>query len=269
MKLRATHLPPLLVLALCAILALYGAVPQLSNYHAFADTGSTFGMRHAGNVLSNAGFALVALWGLARLWPQRRHTALQAGWPGYLLFLTALLLTAAGSSFYHAAPDDFRLVWDRLPIAQACAGLLAAVRAETVGVAQGSAHGMRDTWLLALLAAASVGWWYASAQLGSEDLRPYLLLQILPLLLIPLWQAIYRSNAEDRAAFGWAIALYVLAKGAELSDHALLTWLGGLSGHALKHLLATAAAAVLVARLVRRTHIRVAPRPAALRARFR
>ncbi len=269
MNARLYRLPLFLTLLACAILVLYGPVPQLANYHAFADTGSLFGMHHAGNILSNAGFALVALWGLARLWPQRQHAAMRAGWPGYLLFMIALLLTAAGSSFYHAAPDNFRLVWDRLPIALACVGLLAAVRAETVGVAQGVTHGTRDAWLLALLATASVGWWYASAQLGSEDLRPYLLLQILPLLLIPLWQKIYGSNAEDRAAFGWAIALYVLAKGAEVTDHALLAHLGGVSGHTLKHLLATAAAGVIVARLVRRTGRQTVPRPAALRARFR
>ncbi|MDM5181921.1 hypothetical protein PO883_32625 [Massilia sp. DJPM01] len=32
-------------------------------------------------------------------------------------------LTAFGSSWYHLAPDDTRLVWDRLPIALACVSL--------------------------------------------------------------------------------------------------------------------------------------------------
>jgi len=40
---------------------------------------------------------------------------------GYWLFLIGLLLTAFGSSFYHLAPNNARLIWDRLPID--CLGL--------------------------------------------------------------------------------------------------------------------------------------------------
>ena len=83
------------------------------------------------------------------------------------------------------------------------------------------------------------------------DLRPYLLLQILPILLIPLWQAIHRTPAVERLWFGAALLLYVLAKLAEVNDHALLAATdSALSGHTLKHLLATAAAAALVYRLL-------------------
>jgi hypothetical protein len=74
----------------------------------------------------------------------------------------------------------------------------------------------------------------------------------LPLILIPLWQAIHRAPAADRRAFAIALFLYVLAKVAELHDHELLEILGWISGHTLKHLLATAAAAALVNRLVQR-----------------
>ena len=58
---------------------------------------------------------------------------------------------------------------------------------------------------------------------------------------------------QARRAFGLAILLYIAAKATELLDHQLLALLGGLlSGHSLKHLLATLAAAVLVHRLWRR-----------------
>src|SRR6185369_5256246 len=162
-----------------------------------------------------------------------------SGWPGYLLFLASLVLTAIGSAYYHWAPDNARLVWDRLPIALACAGLLSAVWAET-RPRPGGGH----TTGLALFAVASVAWWVFTDRQGHGDLRPYLLMQGLPLVLIPLWQAIYRAPPRDRAAFGLALVLYVLAKVAEVLDHQLLALLGGLSGHTLKHLLATAAAAV-------------------------
>jgi hypothetical protein len=240
-----THLPMLLsALAALAMLA-YGPIPQLPHYHDFADRRSWLGLPHAADVLSNVGFALVGLWGLVGLWPKRHQPQLAPGWPGYVLFLAALILTAAGSSYYHLVPDDARLVWDRLPIALACAGLLAAVRAESRPGA-----GDRPRLLsLAGAAVASVWWWYFTGRHGVGDLRPYLLLQGLPLVLIPLWQAIYGAPARDRAAFGLALGCYVLAKFAELYDHEILAALGVVSGHTLKHLFATAAAFVLTRRL--------------------
>jgi hypothetical protein len=242
---------PLIVTLLSALaLLLHGPVMQPPHYHDFADSRVAFGLHNAADVLSNAGFALVGLWGLLRLWPQQRHPALAASWPGYRLFLWALILTAAGSGFYHFAPDNARLVWDRLPIALACAGLLAAVRAETAP--QGNRPHVLP--LLALAAVLSVAWWHFGEANGGGDLRPYLLIQGLPLLLIPLWQWIYRAPRADRQAFGLAIILYVAAKAAELLDHELLATLGWMSGHTLKHLLAAAAAAVIVKRLAGRTH---------------
>lgn len=235
---------PLLATALAvACMLLYGPVPQLPHYHAFADQSAWLGLPHAADVLSNAGFAMVGLWGWLCLRAHAGHPAIAAGWHGYRLFLIALILTAGGSSFYHLAPDDWRLIWDRLPIALACAGLLAAVRAEHRP--DGSAR--RDAAWLGVLAIASVAWWYRT-----DDLRPYLLLQALPIVLIPLWQAIYRADRRDRAMFGIALLLYVFAKAAEIADHQVLAILGWASGHTLKHLLATTAAAVLVMRLIAR-----------------
>jgi len=106
--------------------------------------------------------------------------------------------------------------------------------------------------LLALFAVVSVAWWSFTEGRGAGDLRPYLLLQGLPLILIPLWQAIYRAHGRDRIWFGGALLLYILAKAAELHDHEILSALGFISGHTLKHLLATAAAGTLVFRLCER-----------------
>jgi hypothetical protein len=184
---------------------------------------------HAFDVFSNVGFAIVALWG----WRVVRHGRSC----GYALFVASLLLTAIGSSFYHLEPHDTRLVWDRLPIALACAGLLGAVRAES----RGRWNDAVATVALAVAAFGSVYWWDISG-----DLRPYLLLQALPLVLIPLWQWIYHAPRERRIAFAAAIALYVLAKVAELNDHAIYALSGLVSGHTLKHLLATLASAVVV-----------------------
>ncbi|MBK7357110.1 hypothetical protein [Propionivibrio sp.] len=185
--------------------------------------------------------------GLARLAPCTRHESIANGWAGYRLFLIALLLTGVGSSYYHLAPDNARLVWDRLPIALACGGLLAGVWGDTR-----NRSSTVPSVLLAIAAVLSVGWWYVTEQAGAGDLRPYLLLQGLPLLLIPLWQWIHDRPRAERLAFTYALAIYALAKLAELGDHPIARATGMLSGHTLKHLLASAAAAFIVAALIRR-----------------
>jgi hypothetical protein len=222
-------LPSLVTIGAALALALYGPIAQFADYHAFADQRTLFGVPHAFDVLSNVGFAIVALWGMRHVFTGRSY--------GYALFVVSLLLTAAGSAFYHLDPNDIRLVWDRLPIALACAGLLAAVRAES----RGGRNDAAATFAIAAAAFGSVYWWDISG-----DLRPYLLLQALPLVLIPLWQWIDHAARERRIAFAAAIALYVLAKVAELNDQAIFAALGVVSGHTLKHVLATLASAVVV-----------------------
>ncbi len=248
MKRLLDRLPELLIVAAVCGLWLCGPIPQWPHYHDFADQRVLLGLPHGADVLSNLGFAVVGCWALLRLWPARHDPRLARGWPGYQLFLVALVLTAIGSGCYHLHPDNSRLVWDRLPIALACAGLLAAVYAECCPRADAS----RTTALLALVAVLSVAWWYVTDQQGQGDLRPYLLLQALPLVLIPLWQAAHGAPRADRVAFGVAIALYAAAKVAELHDREVLTALGWISGHTIKHLLATASGAVLADHLLRR-----------------
>lgn len=248
MKRLPTYLPLLATVTICCLMLVHGPIAQWLHYNEFADQSTIFGIPRAGDVLSNLGFAWVAIWGMFRLWPQRSHPTLLAGRNGYGLFLIGLLLTSIGSSYYHLAPDNTRLVWDRLPIALACAGLLAAVRAENLH----NANGKACVAVLAVLAIVSVEWWHITDLQGGGDLRPYLLFQILPLVLIPMWQAIYCAPRADRVAFGAALLAYVAAKAAEMHDHQLLAMLGFISGHTLKHLLATLAAWILVRRLTQR-----------------
>ena len=249
MKRYLHFIPTFAIASVVALMLLHGLIAQPAHYHEFADDSLWASIPHAADVLSNVGFAVVAIWGALRLWPQRNHPALRAGWLGYSMFLIALLLTAAGSTYYHVAPDDWRLVWDRLPIALACTGLLAGVRAQLVP----RVNVTFEVIGLAAFAVASVAWWYVGQLSGDGDLRPYLMLQIAPLLLIPLWQTVYGANRADRLWFGFALVLYVLAKIAEIHDHEIHAMLGWITGHTLKHVLASAAAWVLVARLIRST----------------
>ncbi len=237
-----------LLVLLLALAGLIGPIPQPADYHAFADQVRRLGVPHAADVLSNIVFALVALYGWQRLAIHRFDQRLRLAWPGYALFLTGLFLTAAGSAYYHLAPDNARLVWDRLPIALASAGLLAGAYGDAL-----RRDSATPALILALYAIGSVLWWYRGELLGNGDLRPYLLLQFLPLLLIPLWQRIYGVCALERRRFGLAFGAYVLAKAAEHYDHEIAEVLGGaLTGHTLKHLLAGLATWGIVRALIMR-----------------
>ena len=230
----------LILLAIAIGMLLHGPIAQLDGYHSFADQLVHFGIINCGDVVSNAGFALVALWGMLRVWPQRQQLHL-----GFTLFVIAIFLTALGSGYYHWSPNDERLVWDRIPISLACAGLLAGVWQDF--------SAQKNQWplviALSLFAVGGVVYWHFSA-----DLRLYLSLQILPLVLIPIWQ--WHAPKATRLAFAAAIALYVLAKVAELADHQIYAFLGFMSGHTLKHLLSTLAAGTIIYHLVQTTRSR-------------
>lgn len=236
---------PLAVVALLIAAALwYGPIVQPDAYHSFADQSTYYDIAHFSDVISNLGFALVAICGAFLLRRGKRMPSLAHSWTGYRLFLTGLFLTALGSAYYHLEPNNARLVWDRLPIALTCGGLLAGVWAD----ARQKSADLLTTWM-AVLAAYSVAWWYVTDLIDVGDLRPYLMFQIVPMLLIPLLQWIYRSPAYDRLSFGVALLFYAAAKFAEMYDHEIAAQLGTITGHTLKHLLATLAAAVIVGRL--------------------
>src|SRR3982074_2319889 len=101
-------IPAGIVLLVAAAMFLHGPIQQFAHYHDFADRRAWLGIPNAGDVLSNVAFAVVGLWGFWAL-RNKRHR--------YRLFLWAIVLTAFGSGFYHLAPDNDRLLWDRLPIA--------------------------------------------------------------------------------------------------------------------------------------------------------
>jgi hypothetical protein len=231
-----------LLAAAIAAMAWHGPIPQLEHYHEFADRRSFLGIPNAGDVLSNLAFLVVAAWAWSQLRSPGRAAEVGPARAGCEAFIGALALTAIGSSYYHWAPDNARLVWDRLPIALACAGLLAGAHART--------HADSPRALLPALlgfAALSVAWWWITEARSAGDLRPYLLLQFAPLVLVPLWQLRARVPAREAWAIACAIALYAAAKVCELQDAPIFSLTGhALSGHTLKHLLAALAAVFVV-----------------------
>lgn len=260
MRSRLSYLPTLLVLLISAAFLMHGAIPQYADYHAFADTSSHWGIPNAWDVLSNLPFALVGLaglLGLTRVIALMRRSYEFKPFPdsdgallgAYLAFALSICATSLGSIYYHFAPDDVRLFWDRLPIAVACASLLVAVHIDARRASRRAAEQngvaifleFSELLLMLIFAVVSVVWWQRTG-----DLRLYLGLQVVAIVLIPLWQWIYAVARPQRILFGMAIAAYVLAKCAEIGDATIFAYTGLLSGHSIKHLLAAGAAGLIL-----------------------
>ena len=207
---------------------------QPPHYHAFADQRSWAGLPHAADVLSNLGFVLAGLAGLWGLW--RADLCRINGTARALcaLFFMGLLCSGAGSTFYHWAPHNASLVWDRLGMSVAFAGLLGlAVQTRIDDISARVA-----TVVMLLAAPLSVMVW---AQ--TTNVLPWALVQAGGMLII-LWLAFVAPRRHALPVeLGWVIGLYAVAKLLEMSDSDVFDVTGhAISGHSLKHWVAAAAA---------------------------
>ena len=171
--------------AALAGLWLVGPMPQSAAYHGFADTRSWLGMANFANVGSNLPFALIGGYGMWRvLGPggQEIFGNRIDRYP-YALFFLGVGLICAGSAYYHAAPDNSRLFWDRLPMTIAFMALFSAFIADRVH------HRIGVQWFLPILIVAgiaSVYYWDWSESAGQGDLRFYGLVQFYPIVALPV-----------------------------------------------------------------------------------
>lgn len=225
-----------LVLAIAALLAVVAVwlmppIAQPADYHRMADERTIAGIPNALNVLSNLPFAIVGLLGLLRLRGSAVFRDPRDRW-AYVALFGGVLLTAVCSSYYHLAPDNARLVWDRLPMTVGFMGLFAAMLTERVNPRLGRA-------LLVPLIFAGVGsvvYWFWTELRGVGDLRPYLLVQFGSLLLVALILVLYPSPRRDGRYIVVGLLIYALAKVFEVADARIFDVGRVVSGHTLKHL---------------------------------
>ena len=223
------------VIGLAALLV--PPIPQPLSYHNFADQRQWLGIPNFGDVISNLAFAIVGLWGLIILFTPRKvkFTDQRELWI-YVVVFAGLILTAAGSAYYHLAPDNARLVWDRIPIMIVFMALLVAAIAERLSVNVG-------LWLFPVLQAAgiaSVLQWQASEARGQGDLRFYAAVQVYSILVL-LLMLLVRSEYTRGSDFAVVVGFYVLAKMLEECDRQVFSAGHIVSGHTLKHVAAAGA----------------------------
>lgn len=206
-------------------------IAQDPAYHGFADDRAHFGVPNFWNVVTNLPFLFIGVAGLA-LW---RQVSLKLH---YTVFCAGVTLVSIGSAWYHLEPSTSALVFDRLPMTVAFMALFAAVVADRISMPFGRAL----LWPLVALGISSIGWWHLTEQAGAGDLRPYAIVQFLPMLLIPLMLFLF-GGERMRSRWLWAaLGAYACAKLMEHFDTALYSAGQLLGGHGLKHLLAALSA---------------------------
>lgn len=234
-KFRPILLAAVALTVLVSVLALK-PIAQDPAYHQFADQRTYLGIPHFWNVVSNLPLMLAGAMGLGRIVFGGKGGYLPSLQFVYSTFFSAALLTGIGSAYYHFDPNHWTLVWDRLPMTLLFTGFFSAVWGEHM-----SESTARKIFLpLAALGVASVIYWIVSEKSGQGDLRAYIVVQFLPLLLIPLILKLYPSKLYPDLYLWGVLALYLLAKVAEVLDGPIFRFTVQLSGHTLKHFIAAA-----------------------------
>ena len=238
---KSARLLLLLTVIVAVAFSLLPRIPQSQAYHLFADRRSLWGIANFGDVVSNVPFAVIGIWGLWLLLSSnpRRPTLCfldqRERWPYGLVFI-GLVLTAFGSAYYHLAPSNATLLWDRLPMTIAFMAMVAAIVAERISVRLG-------LWLLPILLLVGIGsvlQWYSSEARGAGDLRFYAAVQTYSALVL-LLALVFPKRYTRTFDLAVVVGFYALAKALELLDKPIFAMGHIVSGHTLKHLAAAAA----------------------------
>lgn len=233
----------LLAIVILLVAAFFGpAFIQPAHHHDFADQRIWGHLPFAADVLSNLPFALWGIYGLFCIYLAQtnariiKHTKVLAA-----LFFAGLLITAAASTWYHLQPNDAGLAIDRIGMTVAFAGLLGLAAADRVS----QRAGIFLSLLVLVLGPLSVWVWSRSG-----NVLPWLVLQFGGMALV-LWLAT-RQPMPGAFAVRWGVVIliYAAAKILELADHAVYGITSQLiSGHSLKHIVASFAAWPVIATL--------------------
>jgi hypothetical protein len=232
------------VAALTVVLAIAGwwVLPHADfpDYGKFADDQrSTFR-----NVASNGAFLLVG--GAGVVWSMRHRRVLGEDYAAALALFGGVIATGFGSAYFHADPlvgdrlNRFTLLWDRLPMTIAFAGLLALVLRDRV-----FQHRIVLP-LLAIVGIATTLYWY-----WSHDLYPYAFFQFYTAVGTLLIVMVVRPVFTEAGYVVAAVVLFGVSKVFEDFDHAVFAkW--GIGGHPLKHLVSALAALMILLWLEKR-----------------
>ena len=208
-------------------------LPQNPDYHNFADQRQMIGISHFWNVISNVPFIVVGFIAVNKLLQGGVLKYPQALFSCYLVFFIAIGTVGMGSAYYHLQPTNETLFWDRLPMTIGFMSFMSIIIGEYIS----EKVALKLLFPLILIGAASVIYWHLTEQAGHGDLRPYGLVQFLPMLIIPMILLMFPARYTHTRYIWGMLGTYMIAKVFELCDGDLFNMIGW-GGHAIKHVFA-------------------------------
>ncbi len=220
-------IPVLILITLISLVYIFSrpVIIQDLAYHNFVDIRELGGIPNFSDVISNIFFFIFGVMGLIAT-IKNKELITKKSW---IVFFTGVILVAPGSAYYHWAPDNHTLVWDRLPMTIGFMALYVALLAEHINLK------LEKLLIpLCLLGFFSVFWWDYS-----QDLRLYYWVQMAPIISIPVVLLLFPSRYTGKLWFLVVLGLYLAAKIVEHRDPQVYELTHSLmSGHTLKHILA-------------------------------
>lgn len=249
----------ILIVVFVALVVAVFSQPHISqdvSYHNFVDTRGLLGVPNFGDVVSNFLYVIIGIMGV-RYAKKMRHNrnvfVVRTEATMWRFLFYTVFFVGLGSAYYHWAPDNPRLVWDRFPMALGFAMLLSLLFVERIGYK----FGLGVSLPLLIVAGYSVFYWIGSEYEGQGDLRLYGLIQILPMVYLPLLLTFCRPLYTKGEYLFYAWCFYVVAKLCEHYDNTLyLALQGAISGHTLKHIAGAFGIYMLLRYIKKREHLR-------------
>ena len=247
-----------IILCLVSLIAIFitfnfiEPVPQDPRYHNFGDSRKFLGIPNALDVLSNIPLIIVGLIGIVTTGKMLQNKAFSTSVFQYLIFFLGVFLTGFGSLYYHYAPSNETLIWDRFPITILTIGFFCSVISELIS----PKASLVLVFPFLIVGIGSVFHWNYTEQHGCGDLRLYGVVQFLPLILIALILLMYQFPANYLPYIIALTVFYALSRLTETFDHEIFETLRLISGHTLKHLFAAAAAYCVLRMLQKRVELK-------------
>jgi hypothetical protein len=224
-------------------LAFTDKIKQSDNYHNFADKRTCFDINNCADVITNIPLLTSGLYGLLKM--KQGYIIIddkRNEFTNFIVFFVGMILVGIGSAYYHLAPTTETLFWDRLPMTIVFMSAISILLAEWVN----PKIGKLSLIPLLTIGISSVLYWRITETMGDGDLRPYYIIQVLPLLYAPVLTLTSKSKYTTSWTYVVAVIIYLISKLSEYYDYEIFNALYFLSGHNIKHLLIALAMHILI-----------------------
>ncbi|PCJ28291.1 MAG: alkaline phytoceramidase [Flavobacteriales bacterium] len=217
-------------------LNLLDPIAQDLAYHRFSDCREFLGIPYFMDVVSNIPFLIIGFMGIRLARKVYRKQTMAYFLMTFMLFV-GVFFTGIGSAVYHYTPNNFALIFDRLPMTLVFTAFFATIIYDYVDKRVGS----WAFYTLLVVGIYSIFYWYYTEITGAGDLRLYAFIQFFPILAVPLILIFYKNSQLYTKQLLYVFGAYALAKICEHYDAYIFEYFRVISGHTIKHLLSAVA----------------------------